>query len=47
MNNLLDKFYTYGGLYKYGYTMFHAIFDVSLIMLIAYLIALGVVAIML
>ena len=45
MNYLLDKFYKYSGLYKYGCTMFHAIFDVSLVMFIAYLIALGVVAI--
>lgn len=46
MNNLYHKFCKYGGLYKYGYTMFHAIFDVALIGLIAYLIAIGFVALM-
>ena len=40
--NLYYKICKYSGLYKYGYTMFHAIFDVALIGLIAYLIASGV-----
>lgn len=45
MKNVIDKIYRYCGLYKYGYTIFHAAADVALIGAIAYLIALGVVAI--
>lgn len=45
MKKLFDVIYRYCGLYKYGYTIFHAAADVALIGAIAYLIALGVVAI--
>jgi|LakMenEpi03Aug12_release.lakeMendotaPanAssembly.Ray.scaffolds.fasta_scaffold3944297_1 hypothetical protein len=46
MNKIIDAIYSYCGLYRYGYTMFHAFVDVSIIGAIAYLFALGVVAIM-